>query len=113
MTHKDLFKGATYKSLERQVNGKHYSSFKIQPAEFINENKILFAEGNAIKYICRWRHKHKTKEEQLGDLKKAKQYINLLIEQETQGKGEIKLKLTGQTAEEKAEEMQKGLYKNG
>ena len=42
-----------------------------------------------------------------------RQYINLLIEQETQGKGEIKLKLTGQTAEEKAEEMQKGLYKNG
>ena len=40
MTHKDMFKGVTYQSLERQVNGKHYSSFKIQPAEFINENKI-------------------------------------------------------------------------
>jgi hypothetical protein len=24
---------------------------KIQPAHFINENKLLFAEGNAIKYI--------------------------------------------------------------
>ena len=91
----------------------HYFRFKIEPITFIMQNEIPYAEGDAIKYICRWKHKHKTKEEQLGDLKKAKQYINLLIEQETQGKGEIKLKLTGQTAEEKAEEMQKGLYKNG
>ena len=91
----------------------HYFRFKIEPITFIMQNEIPYAEGNAIKYICRWKHKHKTKEEQLGDLKKAKQYINLLIEQETQGKGEVKLKLTGQTAEEKAEEMQKGLYKNG
>ena len=91
----------------------HYFRFKIEPITFIMQNEIPYAEGNAIKYICRWRHKHKTKEEQLGDLKKAIQYINLLIEQETQGKGEVKLKLTGQTAEEKAEEMQKGLYKNG
>jgi hypothetical protein len=26
---------------------------EIQPADFINKNKLLFAEGNAIKYICR------------------------------------------------------------
>jgi len=91
----------------------HYFRFKIEPITFIMQNEIPYAEGNAIKYICRWKHKHKTKEEQLGDLKKAIQYINLLIEQETQEKGKIKLKLTGQTAEEKAEEMQKGLYKNG
>ena len=91
----------------------HYFRFKIEPITFIMQNEIPYAEGNAIKYICRWRHKHKTKEEQLGDLKKAIQYINLLIEQETQGKGEVKLKLTGQTAEEKAEEMQKDMYKNG
>ena len=47
MTHKDIFKGSTYNSLEEQVGGKHYRSMKIQPAEFINENKLLFAEGNA------------------------------------------------------------------
>jgi len=35
MTHKDMFKGTTYDSLEKQVGGKHYSSMKIQPAEFI------------------------------------------------------------------------------
>ena len=90
----------------------HYFRFKIEPITFIMQNEIPYAEGNAIKYICRWRHKHKTKEEQLGDLKKAIQYINLLIEQETQEKGEVKLKLTGQTPEEKAENRQKDLYKH-
>ena len=90
----------------------HYFRFKIEPITFIMQNEIPYAEGNAIKYICRWRHKHKTKEEQLGDLKKAIQYINLLIEQETQGKGEVKLKLTGKTPEEKAEELQKNIYKH-
>jgi len=53
MTHKDMFKGITYESLDKQIGGKHYKNMKIQPAEFINENKLLFAEGNAIKYICR------------------------------------------------------------
>ena len=40
MTDKDLFKGVTYESLEKQVGGKHYAKMKIQPAEFINENKL-------------------------------------------------------------------------
>ena len=53
MTNKEIFKGVTYDSLEKQVGGKHYKNFRIQPAHFINENKLLFAEGNAIKYICR------------------------------------------------------------
>ena len=53
MTHKDMFKESTYDSLEKQIGGKHYKNMKIQPAHFINENKLLFAEGNAIKYICR------------------------------------------------------------
>ena len=52
MTNKEIFKKANYDSLEKQVGGKHYKNMKIQPAEFINENKLLFAEGNAIKYIC-------------------------------------------------------------
>ena len=52
---------------DKQVGGDHYSKMKIQPAEFINENKLLFAEGNAIKYICRHRSKGKEK-----DIKKAR-----------------------------------------
>ena len=91
----------------------HYFRFKIEPITFVMQNNIPYAEGNAIKYICRWRYKHDTKEAQIEDLKKAKQYIDLLIEQETQPEGKIKLKLTGKTREEEAEEIQKGLYKNG
>ncbi len=45
----------------KQVGGSHYMYMEIQPAEFINKNKLLFAEGNAIKYICR--HNLKGKEE--------------------------------------------------
>ena len=77
MTNKDIFKGSTYSSLEEQVGGKHYRNMKIQPAEFINENKLLFAEGNAIKYICR--HPHKGKKE---DLLKAIHFIEMIIERD-------------------------------
>ena len=77
MTNKDMFKGVTYKSLEEQVGGKHYRSMKIQPAEFINENKLLFAEGNAIKYIIR--HQDKNGKE---DLLKAIHFIEMIIERD-------------------------------
>ncbi len=49
MTNKDMFKGTIYNSLEDQIGGKHYRKMEIQPAEIKNENKLLFAEGNAIK----------------------------------------------------------------
>jgi hypothetical protein len=77
MTHKGLFKDMAYDSLEKQVGGKHYRSMKIQPAQFINENKLLFAEGNAIKYICR--HSNKGKEE---DIKKAIHYLEMILERD-------------------------------
>ena len=48
----------------------HYFRFKIEPITFIMQNEIPYAEGNAIKYLCRWRFKHKTKEAQIEDLKK-------------------------------------------
>ena len=37
MTDKGMFKGYTYDSLEKQVDGSHYKGMKIQPAQFINE----------------------------------------------------------------------------
>ena len=33
---------------KKQISGTHYMYMEIQPAEFINKNKLLFAEGNAI-----------------------------------------------------------------
>ena len=77
MTNKEIFKGVSYDSLEKQVGGKHYKNFRIQPAEFINENKLLFAEGNAIKYICR--HSVKGREE---DIKKAIHYLEMILERD-------------------------------
>ena len=62
MTDKNLFKSTTYDCLNKQVDGDHYRGMKIQPAEFINENNLPFAEGNAIKYICRHKKKGKEKE---------------------------------------------------
>lgn len=62
---------------DSQVGGSHYQDFKIQPSVFINENNILFAEGNAIKYLCRHRNKGKIK-----DLEKAKHYIDMIIERD-------------------------------
>jgi|TARA_B100001250_G_scaffold69265_1_gene55595 hypothetical protein len=77
MTNKEIFKKATYDSLDKQVGGKHYRNMAIQPAEFINENKLLFAEGNAIKYICR--HSIKGKEE---DVRKAIHYLEMILERD-------------------------------
>ncbi len=61
----------------KQIGGTHYKKYKIQPSRFINDNKILFAEGNAIKYICR--HQDKDKKQ---DLLKAIHYIEMIIERD-------------------------------
>ena len=74
MTSKDMFKNMTYESLEKQVGGNHYSKMKIQPAQFINENGLQFAEGNAIKYICRHSAKGKRK-----DIEKAIHYLEMIL----------------------------------
>jgi len=62
---------------DTQVGGNHYKDMKIQPSEFINKNELQFAEGNAIKYICR----HGSKG-QKQDLEKAKHYIDMIIERD-------------------------------
>ena len=62
---------------KKQVAGSHYINFKIQPSKFINDNKILFAEGSAIKYICR--HSYKGKKE---DIMKAIHYLEMIIERD-------------------------------
>ena len=62
---------------KKQIVGLHYKDMVIQPANFINKNNLLFAEGNAIKYICR--HKAKGK---LQDIKKAMHYLEMIIERD-------------------------------
>ena len=62
---------------QKQIWGSHYKDMEIQPADFINKNKLLFAEVNAIKYICR--HKAKGK---LQDVEKAIHYLEMIIERD-------------------------------
>ena len=67
----------TSKVYSKQIGGRHYTDMVIQPSEFINKNKLQFAEGNAIKYICRHAHKG-----EVQDLEKAKHYIDMIIERD-------------------------------
>ena len=67
----------TSKVYNKQIGGSHYKDMAMQPSEFINKNKLLFAEGNAIKYICRHAHKG-----EVQDLEKAKHYIDMIIERD-------------------------------
>jgi len=48
----------------KQIGGLHYQNFVIQPSKFVVENKLLFPEGCAIKYICR--HPFKGKKEEFA-----------------------------------------------
>ena len=61
----------------KQIGGQHYQNFVIQPSKFVVENKLLFPEGCAIKYICR--HQSKGKEE---DVKKAIHYLEMILERD-------------------------------
>ena len=60
---------------EIQHGGSHYRERSIQPWDYIAANEIGFFEGNAIKYLTRWRDKGGVE-----DLRKARHYIDKLIE---------------------------------
>jgi hypothetical protein len=62
-------------ALKEQIGGSHYKDSKIQPIEYILENNIGYIEGNVIKYVSRWKQKNGVQ-----DLKKARHYLDLLIE---------------------------------
>ena len=63
---------------KKQIGGNHYSNMAITPTRYILENNIGWLEGNAIKYISRYKNKNGVE-----DLKKAIHYIELIIEKET------------------------------
>lgn len=69
-------------ALDVQVGGSHYKDLAIQPTEYIMANGIPFAEGNVIKYVSRWRKKGG-----VADLKKARHYLDMLIEFEEKSVG--------------------------
>lgn len=64
-------------ALNEQIDGDHYKTLPIQVVQFCHANSIPYMEGNIIKYVVRWRTKGG-----LSDLKKAKHYIELILEME-------------------------------
>ena len=62
---------------KKQIGGNHYKKYKVQPSQFVTENKLLYPEGCVIKYILR--HNDKGKKE---DLEKAKHFIDMIIERD-------------------------------
>lgn len=65
------------KANEEQIGGNHYKDKTIQPWDFIAANELGYFEGNIVKYVSRWRDKGG-----MVDLKKAKHYLDKLIELE-------------------------------
>jgi len=58
-----------------QIGGDWYKKMPVQLVEFCHKNRIPYVEGNVIKYMVRWREKGG-----IEDLKKAKHYIDLILE---------------------------------
>ena len=82
-----LFKQGTERSEEVMNNipvnpvttdPRHYNKLRIEPWDFIQQNKLDFFEGNVVKYICRLKNKGG-----VDDLRKAITYIEKMIEGES------------------------------
>ncbi len=54
----------------------HYNTGKIEVIDAIQDWGLDFIEGNVVKYVARSRHKSS----RVGDLKKARWYLDKLIE---------------------------------
>ena len=66
------------KVLDKQVGGNHYKDKKLQPWDIIDALDLNFYEGNALKYLIRYKDKNGVE-----DLKKAIHYIEKIIEDES------------------------------
>ena len=66
----------------RQVGGSHYKQFTYETWDVILDWGLGYLDGNAVKYLSRWRHKNG-----IEDLKKARHYIDKLIETQERANG--------------------------
>lgn len=77
MLHERCARTGPQSALAVQEGGNHYKSLAIQPVEYIHANGLGYCEGAVVKYVSRWRAKNG-----LEDLRKARHFIDLLIELE-------------------------------
>ena len=61
---------------EKVNHPSHYNQGKIEVIDAIEDWGLDFNAGNVVKYIARYRHKG----DQIEDLKKARWYLDRLIE---------------------------------
>ena len=62
---------------DTQVAGNHYKQHTYETWDVILDWQLGYLDGNAVKYLSRWRHKGGVQ-----DLKKAAHYLQKLIEVE-------------------------------
>lgn len=62
---------------DTQIGGNHYKSMAIQPLEYSLANELGPCEANVVKYVSRWKAKGG-----IEDLRKARHYIEVLIDWE-------------------------------
>ena len=75
----ELDKAHDVDKLKEAINHPaHYADGKIEVIDFIEDKKLGFCLGNAIKYIARAGKKDKSKEAE--DIKKAIWYLNRYLE---------------------------------
>ena len=65
------------KSMDDQIGGNHYKHMVIQPLEYALANNLGICEHAVVKYVSRWRAQGGVE-----DLRKARHYIDILIENE-------------------------------
>jgi hypothetical protein len=61
----------------------HYTQGRIEVLDFILDQRLPYLAGNIVKYLCRYRWKGKPVE----DLKKARFYLDRLIEETEREEG--------------------------
>ena len=65
-----------------KINPNHYKKGKIEVIDFILDQKMDYLTANVQKYLARWRFK-----DGLCDLKKARWFLDKLIEQQEEEGG--------------------------
>jgi len=71
----DMSAHAQLEKLSKVNHPPHYNAGKIEVIDAIVDWGLDFIEGNVVKYVTRAKHKG----DELGDLKKARWYLDYLI----------------------------------
>lgn len=80
---------------EEQVGGAHYKGKPIEHWDFVLMHNIPYLEAQVIKYMMRWRKKNGVE-----DLRKARHFVDKLIETELEQRTEVPVETPRATLEQ-------------